>query len=129
MPQWKGMSRDNINCMMPSEQPSEYKASLPEAVVRCFDAYGVNNYVEFIGSEEVKPEPWFPLWTWSNNLTTSSPYGAVWVNMGECKHEWLPKVVMSKNFNSDWKSYMAAYNNCNPQVFIDAAQAEVNNRI
>ena len=129
MPQWRGTSRDGINCMMPAEQPSEYKASLPEAVVKCFDAYGVNNYVEFIGSEEVVPEPWYPLWTWSNNLTTSTPYGAVWVSIGECKHEWLPKLVMSKNFNTDWKSYMTYYEMCDPQVFLDAAQAEVNNRI
>ena len=129
MPQWHGLSRDGINCMMPSEQPSEYRSTLPDAVNRCFDAYGVNNYVEFIGSEETNLGPWFPLWSWSNNLISASTEGAVWVRIGECKHEWLPRVVISNNFSSDWKSYMSAYNACNPQVFIDAAQKEVENRM
>ena len=49
--------------------------------------------------------------------------------MGECKHYWLPTVVMSKNFESDWESYQKEYANCNPQAFLDEAQAEVNKRL
>lgn len=49
--------------------------------------------------------------------------------MGETKHLWLPTVVMSNDFESDWASYQAAYAECDPQAFLDEAQAEVNKRL
>ena len=129
LPNWHGMSRDKINRMRPEEQPSEYKVNLPEAVVRCFDAYGVDNYVEFIGSVETEHMPWTPLYTWSNNLSYDTPEGAAWEQIGECKHKWLPQLVMSKNFDKSWKEYMTEYSKCNPEVFISAAQEEVYRRL
>ena len=129
MPQWKGMSHDGFNRMMPSEQPAEFKSTLPAPVVKCFEAYAVGNYVEMLGSVEEDIYPWYPLWTWSNLLTDNTASGRAWQAIGECKHEWLPKVVLSPNFDDTWAEYMEAYKKCNPQVFIDAAQAEVENRI
>lgn len=129
LPNWHGMSRDGINRMRPEEQPSEYKSSLPEAVVRCFEAYDADNYVEFIGSEYVERMPWTPLYTWSNNLTQDTMEGRVWQAMGECKHKWLPQLVMSKDFDSTWKKYQAEYYQLNIDAFIDAAQEEVYRRL
>lgn len=129
MPQWKGMSRDGINRMMPSEQPSEFQAGLPKPVVTCFKAYGVENYVEFLGSARKDPGPWYPLWTWSNMLSTDTPEGWAWYLMGECKHKWLPEVVMAGDFDETWDEYMAEYQECDPDVFINASQSEVNARL
>lgn len=129
MPQWRGMSKDGINRMMPEEQPYEYLASLPESVSKCFEAYGVSNYVEFLGSERVEQGPWYPLWSWSNSLGSDSVGGKAWQSMGEVKHKYLPEVVMSKDFENAWKSYMSTYESVNPQDFLNAAQEEVNRRM
>ena len=111
------------------EQPSEYKSTLPEAVVRCFEAYGADNYVDFIGSEYVERMPWTPLYTWSNNLSYDTPEGLAWQQIGECKHKWLPQLVTSRDFDKSWKQYMDEYAKCNPELFIAAAQEEVYNRL
>lgn len=49
--------------------------------------------------------------------------------MGETKHAWLPKVVMAKDFNSEWDSYMDAYDACDPQAFLDEMQEELDRRV
>ena len=129
MPQWRGISRDGKNCMNPQDQGSEYKATLPAPVAKCFDAYGVNNYVEMIGSDTSDRGPWFPLWSWSNGLFGDEPAGKAWSEMGKCKHKWLPELVKSGDFEKTWKQYVAEYNDCKPQVFLDEAQAEIKRRM
>ena len=37
-----------------------------------------------------------------------------WTKIGEVKHEQLPQVVMAKDFDKAWDTYMDAYNACNP---------------
>jgi putative aldouronate transport system substrate-binding protein len=128
-PQWIGMSKDGINRMQPSEQPSEFYEGLAEPLKKCFAAYGAQTYSEFLGSEIVVNAPWYPLWSWSNNISSDTPGGIAWKRMGEVKHLWLPTVVMSSDFESDWASYQAAYAECDPQAFLDEAQAEVNKRL
>ena len=128
-PQWAGMSKDGINRMQPGEQPSEFIEGLAAPLRKCFEAYGVGTYSEFLGSEIVVNTPWYPLWSWSNNISSDTPGGVAWKNMGECKHLWLPTVVMSKDFESDWEAYQKAYAECNPQDFLDEAQAAVNERL
>ena len=129
LPQWRGVSDDGLNRMKPSDQPSEFRSGLSANINECFDAYGANSYVDMIGSKYCETYPWYPLYTWSNNLSTTSDDGLAWNKMYECKHEWLPKVVISKDFDKAWDNYMRSYNACDPQVFIDAAQEEVENRM
>ena len=57
------------------------------------------------------------------------PEGWAWYLMGECKHKWLPEVVMAGDFDETWDEYMAEYQECDPDVFINAAQSEVNARL
>ena len=129
-PQWLGTSKDGINAMQPQEQPDEFQLGMSEPMKKCFEAYGAKTYIDFLGSRDFRPQnPWYPLWSWSNNIGADTDYGKVWKKMGEVKHEWLPKVIMSKDFASDWEKYQAAYAAVNPQVFLDAAQDEVNRRI
>lgn len=132
MPQWLGKSKDGKNCMQPAEQPTEFLAGLSAPLKKCFEAYGAGNYADMVGSTYVVTEttlPWYPLWSWSNNVSTDTPGGTAWKKMGETKHKWLPALVISENFDADWDAYMAAYNECNPGDFLTEAQAEVDARL
>ncbi len=127
-PQWSGTSRDGINAMMPSEQPSEFMATLPDPIVDVFEAYGVTTYIGLLGSVN-KAGCWFPMYSYSNNMNTSTVGGTAWILMGECKHAWLPQVCMADDFEATWEDYMEAYNECNPQDFIAEMQEELDRRI
>ena len=121
-PQWLGTSKDGINAMQPGYQTSEFQSSLAEPLIKCFDAYGVDNYVEMIGSVVKETGPWFPMYSVSNNFTTDTPGGVAWTKIGEVKHEWLPKVVMSADFDGIWSDYMSAYEAVSPEDFIAEMQ-------
>ncbi len=127
-PQYDGTSDDGINAMKPENQPGEFYDGLKDDVKNCFDAYGVKTYVEMLGTSEA-PGPWYPMYTKSNNMNTSTEGGTAWTMMGEVKHEYLPKVVMADNFDSAWDEYMEAYNKANPQAFLDEMQTELDKRI
>ena len=129
MPQWLGTSRDGKNAMQPSEQYSEFVNGMAEPLVKCFEAYNAKGYPDLIGSVVEDNEKWFPMYSYSNSMTTDTEGGVAWTKMGECKHEWLPKVVMAADFESEWNSYMDAYNACNPQDFLDEMQVELERRI
>ena len=128
MPQYHGTSEDGKNANKPEEQTSEFFDTLAQPVIDVFNAYGATTYPELIGSVKEKNGPWFPMYSYSNNMTTDTPGGVAWVKMGETKHEWLPKVVMAGDFESTWNEYMDAYNACNPQDFLDEMQAELERR-
>jgi len=127
-PNWKGSSRDGKNAMWPEEQTSEFLDSLAEPVAKCFEAYGVSTYPEMIGSVD-KVGEWFPMYSFSNTMTTETPGGVAWTKMGEVKHEWLPKVVMADDFEDGWSQYMEVYNAANPQDFLSEMQAELDRRV
>ena len=127
-PQYSGTSRDGINAMKSGDQAKEFYDGLSEDVQNCFKAYGAETYVDMLGTSEA-PGPWYPMYSYSNNMTTATEGGMAWTKMGEVKHEYLPKVGMASDFDSAWEEYMGVYNNCNPQAFIDEMQAELDRRI
>lgn len=127
-PQWQGTSRDNINAMKPDGQPKEFYEGLTQDVKDCFDAYGVQTYVEMLGTSPA-PGPWYPMYTFSSAMTTATEGGTAWTKMGEIKHQYLPKVVMADNFDSAWDEYMEAYEGCNPEAFLSEMQTELDRRI
>ncbi|MBR5422276.1 MAG: extracellular solute-binding protein [Lachnospiraceae bacterium] len=128
LPQYGGTSDDGKNANFPSEQPSEFMNSLAKPLAECFAAYGAESYPDMIGSVHEKNKPWFPMWSYSNTIGTSTAGGIAWTKMGETKHLWLPILVMSKDFDSDWEAYMADYEACQPQDFLDEMQAELDRR-
>ncbi len=127
-PQWQGTSTDGINATKPENQPGEFFDALNPVVQECLQAYGAQTYVDLMGITE-KPGPWYPMWTFSNSFTTDTPGGTAWLRMKEVRLEWLPKVIMADDFDSEWAAYMEAYAATNPQSFIDEIQAEVNRRV
>lgn len=127
-PQWGGTSRDGINAMKSDAQPTEFYDGLSDDVKECFDAYGAKTYVDMLGTNE-KPGDWYPMYTYSSTLTTSTEAGKAWTLMGEMKHEYLPKVVMASDFDSAWSDYMTQYETCKPEEFIAAMQTELERRM
>ena len=127
-PQYSGTSRDGKNAMQPAQQPSEFMDGLPEPVQKCFKAYGVQTYVEFIDSVD-NYGPWFPMWSYSNTLSTDTAGGVAWTKMGEIKHEWLPLVVMADDFDAKWDEYMEVYKTAKPEDFLAEMQEELDRRI
>ena len=127
-PQWLGTSRDGKNAMKPEGQEDEFYDGLSDTVRECFEAYGAETYVEMLGTSPA-PGPWYPMYTFSNSMTTSTPGGTAWTLMGETKHQYLPKVVMADDFDAAWDEYMEAYNACHPEDFLSEMQTELDRRI
>lgn len=127
-PQYTGTSDDGINANRPDGQPNEFYDSLHPELQECFAAYGAKTYVDMLGTNE-KPGAWYPMWSFSNSLNTSTPGGTAWVKIGEVKHEWLPKIVMADDYEKAWADYMEVYEATNPQDFLGEMQAELDRRM
>ena len=127
-PQYSGTSDDGINANKPEGQANEFFDGLNEDVKKAFEAYGVETYVEMLGTNEA-PGDWYPMWSFSNNFTTSTPGGMAWTKIGEVKHEQLPQVVMADDFDSAWAAYMDAYNAYQPEDFLSELQTELDTRM
>ncbi len=123
LPQYGGMSSDGINTMKPEDSKKEFFATLADPLRRCFEAYGYDSYWQFLRSDpNAKMYPWYPMYTYSNELKTDSDAGMAFYNMGEVKHQYLPMLVMTKNFDSQWNAYMTAYSAAKPEIFINYMQ-------
>ena len=110
-PQYSGTSDDGINANKPDGQANEFFDGLNDDVKEAFSAYGAETYVDMIGTNEA-PGAWYPMWSYSNSFTTDTEGGMAWNKIGEIKHEYLPQVVMAKDFDAAWAEYMDAYNSC-----------------
>lgn len=130
-PNYVGMSLDGKNAVTPSTQPSEFYNSLDSEVQECLEAYGAKTYVDMLDYNIInaEEEPWYPMWTYSNTLTTQTPGGLAWIKMGEIKHDYLPKVIIAEDFEAIWSEYMEAYERCKPEDFLAEMQEEVYRRI
>lgn len=129
LPNYVGLLADKKNAADPNEQPSEFVKSLPSDVQECLNAYGCQTYLEMMDPADEAIGPWFPMFSKSNTMTTATEGGTAWAKMGEIKHQYLPKVVMSNDFSGAWKEYMKAYENCNPDAFLKEMQEELDKRI
>ena len=58
-----------------------------------------------------------------------TPGGVAWNKIADVKHEQLPQVVMAKDFDAAWDTYMDAYNACHPEDFISELQTELDTRM
>ena len=127
-PQYSGTSDDGINANKPDGQANEFFDGLNDDVKEAFSAYGAETYVDMIGTNEA-PGAWYPMWSSSNSFTTDTEGGMAWNKIGEIKHEYLPQVVMAKDFDAAWAEYMDAYNSCDPGAFIGELQTELDKRM
>ncbi|MBO4927846.1 MAG: sugar ABC transporter substrate-binding protein [Clostridiales bacterium] len=129
LPSYSGTSRDGINAMRPEEQTSIFFATLPEDLVRCFNAYGYESYCDFMHSSQSEWEPWFPMYTYSNMMGTGTRGGVAFLDIKTLKHTALPALVKSDDFEKDWDQYMEDYAACHPEDFLAEMEEELQLRI
>lgn len=128
-PQLQGMNLDGINAWEPGSQPGEFFEALKPEVQECLKAYGAETYVQLLNPAG-ENSPWFPMWSYSNTFTSDTDHGMAKVNMDEVKHEYLPKAVMAKDFESAWQDYMKVYSDrVNIDAYLKAIKTEVERRI
>lgn len=128
MPYYFGMAPDGINAYNSTNQPNIFYDHLAEPVKKCLSAYGVKTYAEFLNEPpEVNP-PWYPMWSFSNAVTDETDYGKVMKQIDSLKHKYLPRIVMSSDFESAWDEYTTEYGKIDSQKYFDALTAEVKRR-
>ncbi|MDO5559525.1 MAG: sugar ABC transporter substrate-binding protein [Oscillospiraceae bacterium] len=124
-PYYKGMDRDGINAFSPQYQPSEFYKKLSSIIQECFSAYGVQTYSEMLNKTE-KSKPWYPMWSYANTFSQTTQFGEIKLSMDTVKHEYLPKVIMSDDFESAWNEYMQVYSSeCDIRTYLKVLTDEV----
>lgn len=127
-PRLEGILEDGKNAFSPEYQPEEFLTDLPDDIEECFAAYGCQNYVDMLGTNE-PPGAWYPMYSHSDTLTSEQEAGRVWRAMTEVKQEYLPMVIMTDNFEEMWEQYMQSYEACHPEIFFEEMQREVDRRV
>lgn len=127
-PRIEGMLSDGINAFSPEYQVDEFFDALVPDVKECLLAYGCKNYVDMLGTND-EPGPWYPMYSYSDMLSLDSEAGRVWELMNRVKKEYLPRVVMTDDFDAMWQQYMEHYEACEPDIFFAEMQRELERRI
>ncbi len=126
-PRTEGMLSDGINAFSPEYQPGEFFDALVPDVKECLLAYGCKSYVDMLGTNE-EPGPWYPMYSYSEMLSSESEVGRVWEQMNRVKREYLPRIIMTDDFDGMWKQYMEDYEFCQPEIFLAEMQKELEHR-
>ena len=69
------------------------------------------------------------MYSQSDMLTTGSDAGKVWNKIKDVKKNYLPRVGMSEDFDETWSLYMQQYEACQPEIFFEEMQRELERRI
>lgn len=132
-PQFKGMQADGINTVQPSQQPEEFRATLTDTDKKILDAYGYQTFADFMNDpSNEENEPWYPIWSYVNNLTADSPAKIAYTKMDDIKKQWLPKIIMTdpSEFDSAWDEYTTTLTTgADTEAYLDALNKEVERRI
>lgn len=127
-PRIEGMLSDAVNAFSPEYQTDEFFDVLAPDVKECLNAYGCKNYVDMLGTND-EPGPWYPMYSYSDMLTPESEAGSVWNQMNRVKRVYLPRVVMTDDFDAVWQQYMQSYEACQPEIFFAEMQRELERRL
>lgn len=132
-PNFKGMQADGKNTISPAEQPGEFRATLTDTDKKILDAYGYQTFADFMNDpSDEENEPWYPIWSYVNNLNADSPAKIAYTKMDDIKKQWLPKVIMTdpSNFEETWDEYTKTLTTqADTGAYLDALTKEVERRI
>ena len=129
-PHFEGQLADGINSQDPKSQPNEFFETLYDVEKELLAGYGYKTFLDFLSSDEPN-EPWYPMWSYTNNWTSDTDYGAARAKITELKHEWLPKAMMapSAQFDQIWDDYMETYRTeVDIDAYLDELTAEARRR-
>ena len=127
-PRLEGLLPDGINSYLPEEQPAEFIKNQPSDIQECFRAYGVENYVDLLGNNE-EPGSWYPMYSYNSLLSSGSDAGKVRDRLDEIKKSCMPQVIMAEDFDSAWEEYMEDYEKCQPEIYFQDMQKELERRV
>jgi putative aldouronate transport system substrate-binding protein len=129
-PHFEGQLADGINAQDPKNQPNEFYDSLYPVEKQLLDGYGYKTFLDFLSSDE-ENEPWYPMWSFTNNWTNDTPEGLAKTKIGDLKHDWLPRAMMASEaeFDAIWDDYQATYKaEVDIDAYLDALTAEIKRR-
>lgn len=126
-PYYGGMNLDGVNAYAPENQPEEYFSTLGGPMKRCLEAYGVKTPAEMLNMHE-ENSAWYPMWSYTNTFTADTDYGRAKEEIDSVKHRYLPKAIMSDDFDEAWDEYMEVYNACDLNSYYNELTSEVRRR-
>lgn len=129
-PHYEGLLKDGKNATDPKNQPNEFYETLYDVEKQLLDGYGYKTFLDFLSSDEPN-EPWYPMWSYTNNWTNDTDYGLARAKITELKHEWLPKAMMAPadQFDAIWDDYMETYRTeVDIDAYLDELTAEIGRR-
>ena len=129
-PHFEGQLADGLNAQDPKNQPNEFYERLSDVEKQLLDGYGYKTFLEFLSSDEPN-QPWYPMWSYTNNWTNDTDYGLARTKITELKHEWLPKAMMAPTaeFDAIWDDYQATYKaDVDVDVYLEALTTEIQRR-
>ncbi len=131
-PNYGGTQSDGINAMASAQQPGEFTATLTDVDKKVLNGYGYKKWTDFGPIPDPKNEPWFPIYSYVNALTATSPAAIASQKMDDVKKQWLPKVVMvsPSEFDSSWNQYQTSLTTgADVKAYEDALTKEVRRRV
>lgn len=130
-PHYEGQLADLKNSQDPKNQPNEFYETLYDVEKELLDGYGYKTFLDFLSTDEPNAS-WYPMWSYTNNWTSDTDYGAAKAKIVELKHEWLPKAMMAPadQFDAIWEDYMETYRTeVDEDAYLDELTAEVKRRV
>jgi putative aldouronate transport system substrate-binding protein len=130
-PHFEGMLADGKNAQDPKNQPNEFYDGLFDVEKQLLDGYGYKTFLDFLGETRTSNDPWYPMWSYSNNWTADTPEGQAKNKMTELKHSWLPKAMMASEaeFDAIWDEYQAVYKDeVDIDAYLDSLTTEIQRR-
>ena len=130
-PHYEGMLADGKNAQDPKNQPNEFYNTLYDVEKQLLDGYGYKTFLDFLGETKTTNDPWYPMWSYTNNWTADTPEGQAKNKMTELKHSWLPKAMMASEaeFDAIWDEYQEVYKEeVDVDAYLDSLTAEIKRR-
>lgn len=133
LPHYEGYLEDNINVVLPLDQPGEYFASLCEYDQRFLEAHNCRTFMDptYIKKEHGK-HVWSKLSTYTMNLNPNSRLGKIRDQLQQIRNYWLPQVIMSEedSFEEVWQQYYDVYHSeVDIETYENAMTEEVRRRV
>ncbi|WP_195949127.1 extracellular solute-binding protein [Clostridium saudiense] len=132
LPMYKGILEDGINAVVPWEQPREFYENLGTSDREILDSYGYETFNDFIPKVDYDVAPWYPIYSFSDNLSVDTPAGIAKQKMTEIKRNYLPRIIMSSidDFEDNWDKYIYELrSNVNINEYEKALTNEVKRRV
>lgn len=125
LPKHNGQFSDG-NAYSPDDQPAEFFATLTDYDRTVMEKYGKKTWLEFMNPQPENPK-YYPAW----NITLSDDANQVNQQLTDANVQNLPKIIAGgpADFEASWNAYVDAINKIDVQVYEDAINAGIQDRL